>query len=225
MRGKSKIYVGTVEEMIVQQDRTGHETKAALVQWEDQGVEDEERLPYAVERLQVGPRGREMEIQGQLVPEQEAQELEGEEVSAARNKKKRKCQLTKGRAAAVTKIRPGRRRGRKGVGEGGRAMERKEVRQDGEGRWQRMKLYTHNDLAALYRADKVSWQQMRLHGRGGVPGDTAAGEGQRGLHADVRQEGARVPAGVGTRGPTIGAQRHKICTRQEGRSESEKGGV
>ena len=26
-----------------------------------------------------------------------------------------------------------------------------------------MKLYTHNDPAALYRADKAVWQQMRLH--------------------------------------------------------------
>ena len=34
---------------------------------------------------------------------------------------------------------------------------------DGEGRWQRMKLYTHNDPAALYRVDKAAWQQMRLH--------------------------------------------------------------
>ena len=42
-------------------------------------------------------------------------------------------------------------------------MEREEVRKDGEGRWQRMKLYTHNDPAALYRADKAAWQQMRLH--------------------------------------------------------------
>ena len=34
---------------------------------------------------------------------------------------------------------------------------------DGEGRSQRMKLYTHNDPAALYRADKAAWQQMKLH--------------------------------------------------------------
>ena len=33
-----------------------------------------------MERLQVFPQGREMEIHGQLVPEQEARELEGEEV-------------------------------------------------------------------------------------------------------------------------------------------------
>ena len=26
-----------------------------------------------------------------------------------------------------------------------------------------MKLYTHNDPAALYRAEKAAWQQMRLH--------------------------------------------------------------
>ena len=41
--------------------------------------------------------------------------------------------------------------------------ERRELREDGEGGWQRMKLYTHNDPAALYRADKAAWQQMRLH--------------------------------------------------------------
>ena len=80
--GKWRRYVGTVEEMIEQQDRKGHVTRAAIVQWEDQGEGDEERLPYPVERLQVCPQGREMEIHGQLVPEQEARELEGEEVSA-----------------------------------------------------------------------------------------------------------------------------------------------
>ena len=82
--------MGTVEEMIVQKDRTGHETKAAIVQSEDQGEEDEERMPYPVERLRVCQRGTEMEIQGQLVPEQEVRELEGEEVSAGRKNKKRK---------------------------------------------------------------------------------------------------------------------------------------
>ena len=35
-------------------------------------------------------------------------------------------------------------------------MEREEVRKDGEGRWQRMKLYAHNDPAALYRAYKAA---------------------------------------------------------------------
>ena len=87
VRAKWGMYVGTVEEMMEQQDRTGHVTKAAIVQWEDQGAEDEERLPYPVERLHVCPQGREMEIHGQLVPEQEARELEGEEVSTGRKKK------------------------------------------------------------------------------------------------------------------------------------------
>ena len=36
---------------------------------------DEETLQYLLERLRVCSRGREMEIQGHLVPEQEAQEL------------------------------------------------------------------------------------------------------------------------------------------------------
>ena len=36
VRGKWKMYVGTVEELIEQQDRTGHVTKAAIVRWEEQ---------------------------------------------------------------------------------------------------------------------------------------------------------------------------------------------
>ena len=90
VRGKWRMYVGTVEEMIKQRDRTGHVTKVAIVQWEDQGEEGKERLPYPVERLQVCLQGREMEIHGQLVPEQGARELEGEEVSAERKNKKKK---------------------------------------------------------------------------------------------------------------------------------------
>ena len=50
--------MGTVEEMIEHQDRTGHVTRAAIVQWEDQGEGDEERLPSPVKRLQVCPQGR-----------------------------------------------------------------------------------------------------------------------------------------------------------------------
>ena len=88
--GKWRRYAGTVEEMIEQQDRTGHVTRAAIVQWEDQGEGDENRLPYPVERLHVCPRGTEMEIHGQLVPEHEARELEGEEVSTGRKNKKGK---------------------------------------------------------------------------------------------------------------------------------------
>ena len=49
VRGKWRRYVGTVEETIKQQDRTGHVTRAAIVQWEDQGEGDEERLPYPVQ--------------------------------------------------------------------------------------------------------------------------------------------------------------------------------
>ena len=90
VRGKWRRYEGTVEEMIEQQDRTGHVTRAAIVQCEDQGEGDEERLPYPVERLQVCPKGREMERHGQLVPEQEARELEGEEVWTGRKNKRRK---------------------------------------------------------------------------------------------------------------------------------------
>ena len=66
--GKWRRYVGTVEEMIEQQDRTGHVTRAVIVQWEDQGEGDEERLPYPVERLQVCPQGREMEVRKSAFP-------------------------------------------------------------------------------------------------------------------------------------------------------------
>ena len=89
LRGSSSRYVGIGEEMIEQQDRTGHVTRVAIVQWEDQGEGDEERPLYPVERLQVCPQGREMEIHRQLVPAQEAKGLEGEEVSTRRKNKKR----------------------------------------------------------------------------------------------------------------------------------------
>ena len=88
--GKWRRYVGTVEEMIEQQDRKGHVTRAAVVQWEDQEEGDEERLPYPVKRLRVCPQGREKEIHRKLVLEQEARELEGEEVLAGGKNKKRK---------------------------------------------------------------------------------------------------------------------------------------
>ena len=58
---------------------------------------------------------------------------------------------------------PRRRQGGRSDAEGRCPTEREEVQEDGEGRWQRMKVYTHNDPAALYRADKAVWQQMRLH--------------------------------------------------------------
>ena len=52
----------------------------------------------------------------------------------------------------------GRRQGGSSKGEGKGPADSKEVRVDGEGRWQRMKLYSHNDSAALYRAAKAAWQ-------------------------------------------------------------------
>ena len=161
--GKWRRYVGTVEEMIEHQDRTGHVTRAAIVQWEDQGVGDEERLPYPVERFQVCPHGREMEIHGQLVPKREARALEGEEVSTGRTSKKRKSHLMKRREAGKTKKDARRRQGGRSKGEGKGQADSGELRVDGGGRWQPMKLYTHNDPAALDRADKAGWQQMKLH--------------------------------------------------------------
>ena len=90
VRGKWRRYVGTVEEMMEQQDRTGHVRRAAIVQWGDQEGGDEERLPYPEERLQVCPQGREIKIHGQLVLEHEAREVEDEEVSMGRKNKNRK---------------------------------------------------------------------------------------------------------------------------------------
>ena len=67
------------------------------------------------------------------------------------------------REARKTKKSTGQRHGGRSKGEGKGPADSKEVRVDGEGRWQRMKLYTHNDPPALSRADKAAWQQMRLH--------------------------------------------------------------
>ena len=66
-------------------------------------------------------------------------------------------------AVGKTKKSTGQRQGERSNGEGKGPADSGEVRVDGEGRWQRMKLYIHNDPAALYRADKAAWQQMRLH--------------------------------------------------------------
>ena len=56
-----------------------------------------------------------------------------------------------------------RRQGGRSKGEGKGTSNNGDLRVHGEGRWQRRKLYTHNDPAALYRADKAAWQQMKLH--------------------------------------------------------------
>ena len=77
--------------------------------------------------------------------------------------KKRKWQLMKRGAAGKMKKDARRRQGGRSKGEGKGPADNGELRVDGEGRWQRMKLYTHNDPAALYRADKAAWQQMKLH--------------------------------------------------------------
>ena len=63
----------------------------------------------------------------------------------------------------MAKIRPRRQQGGRSGGEGRRLTEREEVQEDGEGRWQRMKVSIHNDPAALYWADKAVWPQMGLH--------------------------------------------------------------
>ena len=69
----------------------------------------------------------------------------------------------KQREAGKTKKDARRRQGGRSKGGGKGPTDSEELRVDGEGRWQRMKLYTHNDPAALYRADKAAWQQMKLH--------------------------------------------------------------
>ena len=67
------------------------------------------------------------------------------------------------RGAGTTKKSTGRRQRGRSKGEGKGRTDSGELRVDGEGRWQRMKLYTLNDPGALYRADKAAWQQMKLH--------------------------------------------------------------
>ena len=67
------------------------------------------------------------------------------------------------RAAGKTKKSTGQRQGGRSKGVGKGPADSGELPVDGEGRWQRMKLYTHNDPAALYRADQAAWQQMKLH--------------------------------------------------------------
>ena len=69
----------------------------------------------------------------------------------------------KRREAGKTKKSTGQRQGGRSKGEVKGPADSGEVQVDGEGRWQRMKLYTQKDPAALYRADKAAWQQMRLH--------------------------------------------------------------
>ena len=81
VRERWTMYVGTVQEVNVQKDHTGHETRAAIVQWEDKDDCDNERLSYPEARLRVGPRGRGINLQGQLVPEHKVKELKGMEAS------------------------------------------------------------------------------------------------------------------------------------------------
>ena len=49
-----------------------------------------------------------------------------------------------------------RRQGGRSKGEGNGRADNGDLRVDGEGTWQHMKLYTHNDPAALYREDKAA---------------------------------------------------------------------
>ena len=66
-------------------------------------------------------------------------------------------------AAGKKKEEARRRQGGRSNGEGKGTTDNRDLRVNGEGRWQSMELYTHNDPAALYRADKAAWQQMKLH--------------------------------------------------------------
>ena len=66
-------------------------------------------------------------------------------------------------AAAKKKKEARRRQGGRNKGDDKGTTDNGDLRVDGEGRWQRMKFYTHNDPAALHRADKAAWQQMKLH--------------------------------------------------------------
>ena len=90
-------------------------------------------------------------------------------------------------------------------------------------------MHTHNDPAALYRADKAAWQQMRLHEAD--PNVVAYQEIRlKGKDKFVcaqmyDKEGGRVPAGLGTRGAAVGAQGTQRSAGQESGSEGTKGGV
>ena len=66
-------------------------------------------------------------------------------------------------AAGKMKKHARRRQGGRSKWEGKGPADNGELRVDGDGRWQRMKFYTHDDPAALYRVDKTAWQQMKLH--------------------------------------------------------------
>ena len=161
--GRCRTYVRTVEEVIVQQHRTGDETRAAIVQWMDKKDEDNEWLPHPEAGLRVGPRAQEMYIQGRFVPEHEVKELEGMGLTSGRKARKRKGQPTKRRAAAGASRPTGQRKDGKADKKKRQQRRHDGVRRDGEARWQHMTLYTHNGPAALYQGDKAAWQQMRLH--------------------------------------------------------------
>ena len=60
LKKRWRMYVETVEKVIVQKDHKGHETQAAIVQWMDQDDEDNERLPYPEALLRVCPRRQEI---------------------------------------------------------------------------------------------------------------------------------------------------------------------
>ena len=107
------------------------------------------------------------------------------------------------RAAAVEGLRDTRQGSKKNGGKGRQSKEQE--RKDGKGRWQHMKLYTQNNPAALYQVDRAA--NDATQGRpvcGSVSGDTAAGVGQCGVHADVLRRGTRVPAGMGTGSTVVG---------------------
>ena len=90
VRGTRTMYLGTLEEVIVEKDHTGHERRASIARWEDRDDGDNKRLPYPEARSPVCPRGQEMEIHRQLVRGHEVRELEGVEVSSGRENGKKK---------------------------------------------------------------------------------------------------------------------------------------
>ena len=61
----------------------------------------------------------------------------------------------------MTRLRKGRQRSRKVCGKGRQFKEQDRVRKNGDGRWQHMRLYSHNNPEAWYRADKAAGQRIR----------------------------------------------------------------
>ena len=71
--------------------------------------------------------------------------------------------FTTRREAAATRLRKGHQRSGKDGWKGRQSKEQEGVRNDGHERWQRKRLYIHNNPAALFQAHTEVLHQIRLH--------------------------------------------------------------